>query len=83
MSAKEIETQLTAARVADDIEQSYKTKLRRVWTEYANSIYVRGDNTFENAVELGALDARALYPDYKPTTLDEYVKAFYGGVKKV
>lgn len=50
-------------------------------SEYAYSIYVRGDNTVEHAKSLGALDARELYPDLKPPSLEEYAKAFYGKFK--
>lgn len=45
--------------------------------EYAYSLYLCGDNTLENAKADGALDARELYPDYKPDTLEEYAKKFY------
>lgn len=48
-----------------------------IMQEYLNSLFVHGDNTLETAKGLGALDARALYPDFKPTTLKEYAVEFY------
>ena len=48
--------------------------------EYIWSIWVRGDNTVENAKkpEYGeALDARELYPDLKLRTLEDYAKELY------
>jgi hypothetical protein len=50
------------------------------WTiyEYVYSLYCRGDNTLEKAKALGALDARELYPYFKPTTLEQWAKEFYG-----
>ncbi|TDL14037.1 NAD-binding protein [Rickenella mellea] len=48
--------------------------------EYEYSYWVRGDNTIENAKkpEYGnALDARELYPDIKPHSLEDYARQFY------
>lgn len=45
--------------------------------EYAHSLYLRGDNTLENAKAHGALDARELYPDFKPVTLTQHAEEFY------
>ncbi|KAL0057042.1 hypothetical protein AAF712_016334 [Marasmius tenuissimus] len=45
--------------------------------EYSRSIWFRGENTLERAVAAGALDARALYPDYKPLSLEEWARGFY------
>ena len=45
--------------------------------EYAYSRYLRGDNTLENAKAQGALDARELYPDFKPVTLTHFAEGFY------
>ncbi|KAK1226672.1 hypothetical protein PQX77_010351 [Marasmius sp. AFHP31] len=45
--------------------------------EYSRSIWFRGENTVERAVAAGALDARVLYPDYKPISLEEWAKGFY------
>ncbi|KAJ8089252.1 hypothetical protein PM082_014500 [Marasmius tenuissimus] len=52
-----------------------------LWTsagpEYSWSIRFRGENTVENAVGAGALDARTLYPDYTPLSLEEIAREFY------
>ncbi|KAK1221109.1 hypothetical protein PQX77_016087 [Marasmius sp. AFHP31] len=45
--------------------------------EYSRSLWFRGDNSLEKALAAGALDARALYPDYKPLSLEEWAKGFY------
>lgn len=42
--------------------------------QYINSKFIRGDNTLENAKYLGYLDARELYPDFKPRTFEECVR---------
>ncbi|PCH44151.1 NAD(P)-binding protein, partial [Wolfiporia cocos MD-104 SS10] len=51
----------------------------RAWagSEYMISLHILEENTLENAKALGALDARELYPDIKPVTLEEYAKRFY------
>ncbi|PCH44149.1 NAD(P)-binding protein [Wolfiporia cocos MD-104 SS10] len=46
-------------------------------SEYMVSLHILGENTLENAKALGALDARELYPDIKPVTLEGYAKRFY------
>ena len=51
-----------------------------IFWEYAVSMYVRGDNTVANAVksEYGAaLDARVLYPEFKPKTFAQFIEEFY------
>lgn len=48
--------------------------------EYIYSMFVRGDNTVENAKKPeygGALDARELYPHLKVTTIEEAAKILY------
>ncbi|KAK1223296.1 hypothetical protein PQX77_013834 [Marasmius sp. AFHP31] len=65
LSAEEIESRIGA------------DQLSTVIYEYARSLWYRGDNTVENAVKAGALDARALYPDYVPASLEEYAVEFY------
>lgn len=47
----------------------------RLWgAEYTLSKYVREDNTLKNALYLGYLDARELYPDFVPIAFEETVK---------
>ncbi|KAL0574615.1 hypothetical protein V5O48_007341 [Marasmius crinis-equi] len=50
---------------------------------YSRLLYVRGENTIEKAVARGALDARALYPDYAPYLLDEFAKEYYSDYSKI
>lgn len=48
--------------------------------QYVYSLFVRGDNTVENAkkAEYGAaLDARELYPNLKPKSLEDFAKEYY------
>ncbi|KAM0335678.1 hypothetical protein ACHAQA_000727 [Verticillium albo-atrum] len=55
---------------------------KRAQFEYWQSWGVRGDNTPETARYLGYLDARELYPDFKPRTLEEYAKVVLAGEAK-
>lgn len=48
-------------------------------TEYKISWAIRGDNAPERAEYLGYLDARELYPDIKPKSMDEFVKELVAG----
>ncbi|KAF8479938.1 NAD-P-binding protein [Gautieria morchelliformis] len=48
--------------------------------EYVYSMYTCGDNTVEKAKANGALDARELYPDFKPENLEQCAKRFYTNV---
>ncbi|GJJ09949.1 hypothetical protein Clacol_004173 [Clathrus columnatus] len=48
-----------------------------IMRDYYQEMYVLGQNTVENAKQLGAIDARELYPDIKPKTLKEYATEFY------
>lgn len=48
--------------------------------QYMKSLWVRGDNTIENAKkeEYGcALDVKELYPDYEPRTLEQLMKEWF------
>ena len=47
--------------------------------EYVHSKYVRGDNTLANAEYLGYLNARELYPDFKPKSFEAYVQDVLDG----
>jgi hypothetical protein len=51
----------------------------RYAAEYQLSWGIRGDNVPEYASYLGYLDARELYPDFKPITFEEYVQELLGG----
>ncbi|KAJ7065688.1 hypothetical protein C8F01DRAFT_982107 [Mycena amicta] len=47
--------------------------------DYHFSMFVRGDNTPENAEYLGYLDARQLYPDFKPVRFREFLQEVLDG----
>lgn len=51
--------------------------LIRMHAEYNNSLFVRGDCNVQTAKALGALDARELYPDFKPVPFEDRIRAFY------
>lgn len=46
------------------------------------SKYFRRDNTREVAKYLGYLDARELYPDFKPISFTEYIDELLDGTAK-
>ena len=77
MSDEALRALLEAAIPVADNDPRYANVAMRWGLEYLYSIYVRGDNTVENAKRLGALDARELYPDIKPASLEEHAKALY------
>ena len=47
--------------------------------EYEVSKYVREDNTPENAKYLGYLDAKELYPDFKPVSFKSFLTELFAG----
>jgi len=51
-------------------------------SQYARSKYIRMDNRPEYAKYLGYLDARELYPDFKPKSLKEFVTDLLDGKVK-
>ncbi|GJJ09953.1 hypothetical protein Clacol_004177 [Clathrus columnatus] len=65
-----------------DAQKEYDSTTR-IFYDYGYSMYVLGENTVENAKQLGALDARELYPDFKPSTLEEFAVQFYKEVPPI
>ena len=66
LDAKELEAQMTSTE-----------GIRPFLAQYMESLWLRGDNTVENAKKEGyggALDAKELYPDYAPRTLEHLMK---------
>jgi len=68
----------------DDLKEAVKTaedgSFMQVAAEYLFSLFIRGDNTLENAKKPeygGALDARELYPDLKISTVEEVARVMY------
>jgi len=51
------------------------------WYQLMYSLYFRGDNTVETAKSQGALDGRALYPELKYQSLEEYAQEFYAATE--
>lgn len=51
----------------------------RIAAEYQLSWGIRGDNVPEYAKYLGYLDARELYPDFKPISFEEYITELLSG----
>jgi hypothetical protein len=56
--------------------------ITRSGCEYNISKFIRGDNTSENARYLGYLDARELYPDFKPISFSEFLDELIAGKAK-
>lgn len=54
-------------------------KMKRWGAEYEYSKCLRGDNSPEYAKYLGYLDARELYPDFKPITFDDFLVDLLAG----
>lgn len=52
-----------------------------LWQQYQYSKHVRGDNCSKVAKELGALDAKYLYPDMKGQSLVDFAEEFYASAK--
>ena len=67
-----------SANLAKDPKNSW-ARTKRYVAEYNYSKYVRRDNTPEYAKYLGYLDARELYPDFKPKDFREFVVELLDG----
>lgn len=50
-----------------------------VHLQYCKAKYIRVDNTPENAEYLGYIDGRKLYPDFRWTGFEEFVKGLLAG----
>ena len=79
MSAEELEAQ------SEDAEAALAAAPGDVWAgvhrsrlKYAQSMHVLGENSLANALALGYLDARALYPDLPRYSLEEFAEYYYG-----
>ncbi|KAI1625073.1 isoflavone reductase family protein [Exophiala viscosa] len=79
-SLEEIEAVITKAKQAVDADPTNIGLQMGLWSqEYNMSKYYREDNTRKVALYLGYLDARELYPDFKPITFEEYFKEILEG----
>jgi len=80
MSTEEIIQCAAKNRIQYDQTHAESVLAALVNFEYVYLLYSCGDNTLERAKVDGALDARELYPDFKPESLEEGVKQFYAEV---
>jgi len=71
---------MSAETVLSVIDNYAPGSMERIYFQLFNSLFVREDNTVENAKKEeygGALDARELYPDLKPRSLEAFADEFY------
>lgn len=61
----------------EEVFKRSKTGFSKAWYEYMNSLYIRGDNTVENARSWGALIGKDLYPDLDGQSVADYVKEYF------
>jgi nucleoside-diphosphate-sugar epimerase len=69
------------AALATDPKDPMKRRMTYV-SQYNLSKYIRRDNSPENAKYLEYLDAKELYPDFKPVSFKEYVAELMDGKGK-
>jgi hypothetical protein len=80
MSSEECYKQIDKAKAGYQVDDSEFKKASQVFqTQYIVSKYIRRDNTLENAKYLGYLDARKLYPDFKPISFSAFVDELLDG----
>lgn len=68
------------AQVLEDIRNAEDGSFARLGAEYMLSLYIKCNNTVDNAKKPaygGALDARELYPHVNVTTVEEVAKFFH------
>jgi hypothetical protein len=69
----------TLKKTADRVAAGEQVGYEEIRWQYIVSKYVRRDNSPENAKYLGYLDARELYPDFKPTKFEQVVEETLAG----
>lgn len=80
LSKEEIEATIAAAsKKFYDEEWSLPNLLGLVVVQYANSVWLRGDNTPESAEYLGYLSGKELYPDVETIKFERYVAEVLAG----
>lgn len=79
MSKEEIEAKIS--RASEILAKSFDAAAQLDFglAQYMYTLGIRGDNTPEHAKYLGYLDARELYPEFKPTTLASYIEGRLSG----
>lgn len=84
-TVSEAELQSTIA-AAEQTLKSDPTDMRawmgRTGGQYNNSKWIREDGTLANAKYLGYLDARELFPDFKPITFEAFLDELVAGTLK-
>ena len=71
---------LAAAKAAHEADPADQLKRRILYLmQYHHSKYIRGDNTKANARYLGYLDARELYPEFRPVSFETFVRELLEG----
>ena len=68
---------MTEGRAANSSDPITKLVIR--YYEYLTSLHVLGEDTLQNAKNLGYLDARELYPEIPQQSFEAFAKDFYGG----
>jgi hypothetical protein len=80
VSGEEVLEQVKQAEASLSKDPKDPLKRRMVYvSQYNLSKYIRGDNSPEMARYLGYLDAKELYPDFKPISFTEYVAELLDG----
>ncbi|KAF7342395.1 Glycoside hydrolase [Mycena venus] len=80
ISAEDIIASCVSALAASKAEpENLMAQAMKFIAEYEFSKYVRTDNTPEYAKYLGYLDARELYPEFKPKTFREFLGELFEG----
>ncbi|KEY80722.1 isoflavone reductase [Aspergillus fumigatus] len=83
VSEETVYTRVLAARQSSETYPFDPVKfIPRYLAEYQLSWGIRGDNTPEYAKYLGYLDAKELYPDFRPTDFRDYLESVVRGTAK-
>ncbi len=78
MTQEELEQWRDEGRAAAAREPTDATaQMKQGMSEYMLHLHFLQENTLENVTRLGYLDARGLYPDIPPHTLEGYAEEFY------
>ncbi|KAJ0384230.1 hypothetical protein COL922a_008824 [Colletotrichum nupharicola] len=79
MSAEAMEAAVTESLTAGALMENAFDHRMKIFYEYWYSMGVRGDNTPQYAEFLGYIDGTKLYPDFKPTTFEAFLKEVLDG----
>ena len=80
VTAQEMKTAVDVAKkVHEEDPKSMASAFMIYVSQYNYSKYVRCDNSAEGARSLGYLDARELYPDFKPIAFEDFVNEVLDG----